>query len=195
MEELKAITEIVEPDERQRLFVMFDQSTGNQRPLELSDIYNRAAHVALHDGVPVTIRSHFATAQNLLAYSWFCYPFNVVAELHGYISVEFALRARFPDQPRANFKDLLDRAVREGLLRAEGFTYGRNPERVLYPPEMRAPPEIPDVRDYVRDVADAMRTLRNSLAHGSSTLHMEGGTALLVCSEIINQLFPRASDA
>ena len=56
---------------------------------------------------------------------------------------------------------------------------------------MNLPTEIPVVRNYVGDVAEAMRSLRNSLAHGSTTLHMKGGTVLLVCAELINQLFER----
>jgi hypothetical protein len=195
MEELKPLAALTEPDERQRFFVMANQSTGMSRPLEIADIYDRAFDAALHAGVPEDVRSHFSTAQNLLAYSWFCYPFNVVAELHGYISVEFALRKRFPNLPKANFKDLLERAVSEGLLKANGFTYGLAGERQHYPPNMEPPAEPSMVHDYVAAVADAMRKLRNSLAHGSTTLHMKGGTVLLVCSEIINQLFPQPSDA
>ena len=195
MEELKALAALTEPDERQRFFAMVNQSTGMSRPLEIADIYDRATDTILHAGVPEDVRSHFSTAQNLLAYSWFCYPFNVVAELHGYISVEFALRTRFPNLPKANFKDLLERAVTEGILKSDGFTYGQAGERESYPPNMQSPMEPQIVREYVAAVAEAMRKLRNSLAHGSTTLHMKGGTALLVCSEIINQLFPQPSDA
>ena len=195
MEELKPLDALTEPDERQRFFAVVDHQAGTHRQLQASDVYERAAQANLHNDVPEAIRTHFATAQNLVAYSWFCYPFNVVAELHGYISVEFALRTRFPSLPKANFKVLLDKAVSDGLLRSEGFTYGRLQERQPYPPNMNAPDTQPTVQDYVEAVSEAMRKLRNSLAHGSSTLHMKGGTALLVCSEIINQLFPPHGDA
>ena len=195
MEELKKLEALSEPDERQRFFAMVDRAAGTRRPLQAADVYARAADATLHSGVPEVIRSHFATAQNLVAYSWFYYPFNVAAELHSYISVEFALRTRFPELPKANFKDLLNRAVAEGLLKSDGFTYGRQPDRQPYPPNMRIPGSESAVQDYVEAVADTMRTLRNSLAHGSQTLHMKGGTVLLVCSEIINQLFPPQGDA
>ncbi len=133
-------------------------------------------------------------AQNLVAYSWFCYPFNVAAELHAYISVDFALKTRFPDKANKPFAKLLEHAVDQGLLSAEGFTYGRSPDPLPYPPELLPPGDIPPVRDYVAEIAKAMRSLRNSLAHGASTIHMKGGTVLLVCSEVINQLFPPPSD-
>lgn len=45
-------------------------------------------------------------------------------------------------------------------------------------------------------IADAMRSLRNDLAHGTNMLHMKGGTVLQVCAELINQLFdpPQLAD-
>lgn len=192
MEELKPLSDLLKPDERQTFFAVVNRETGWHRQLQISDVYECAVQCSLHQGVPEEVRSHFSTAQNLVAYSWFCYPFNVVAELHAYISVQFALRTRFPEIPKANFRDLLKRAVSEGLLKVEGFTYGRNPDRVLYPPNMSVPfsDAQSEINDYVEDVVEAMRTLRNSLAHGSNSLHMKGGTVLLVCSEIINQLYP-----
>lgn len=194
MEELKPFAELNEPDARQHFFALRDPVSGKTRPLQAEDIYERAEGISLHAGVPEDIRSHFATAQNLLAYSWFYYPFNVTAELHGYVSVEFALKRKYPDYPRASFKTLLAKAISEGLVKSEGFTYGRNPARERYPPEINIPTEIPPTRNYVEDVAEAMRSLRNSLAHGTATLHMKGGTVLLVCAELINQLFPPPSD-
>jgi len=194
MEELKALNALAEPDIRQKFFAVRDEGAESFRPLEAADIYGLAEQATLHLGVPEDVRSHFAMAQNLLAYSWFCYPFNVAAELHGYISVEFALKMRYPKQSRASLQQLLEKAVTDGLLRAEGFTYGRIPEKQLYPKETRPPVEIVPVRDYVADLAEAMRSLRNSLAHGTTMLHMKGGSALLVCSEVINQLFPPPND-
>lgn len=191
MEELKPLAELAEPDIRYRFFVVREAGSAATRPLSAADIHEMAALASLHDGVPEEVRTHFSMAQNLLAYSWYCYPFHVAAELHAYVSVEFALKVRYPEQSRQGMHKLLERAVTDGLLRAEGFTFGRDPDRQLYPPEMELPHNIPSVRDYVADVSKAMRTLRNSLAHGAPTLHSKGGTILLVCSELINQLFPQ----
>jgi hypothetical protein len=170
---------------------MLDRVTTAARPQTLRDTHARAASVSLHDGVPDDIRSHFAMAQNLLVYSWFNYPFNVAAELHGYLTVDYALRVRSLEPDKANFSARLNRAVAEGILTGDGFTYGRASESVAYPPEVEVQPPAEEVKDYVRDVAAAMRMLRNSLAHGSNTLRPKGYRALLVCSEIVNQLFPR----
>jgi len=194
VEELKPLADLAEPDERQRFFVVRETAESLPRRIGLPDIYALAEQARLHRGVPEDIRSHFAMAQNLLAYSWFCYPFNVAAELHAYISVEFALKTRFPEAATKSFSKLLALAVGKGLLRTEGFTYGQHPTQQPYPPELAPPTDIRTVRDYVADVAEAVRVLRNSLAHGAPTLHMKGGAVLLVCSEIINQLFPEASE-
>jgi hypothetical protein len=194
VEELKSLDTLFEPDVRQQFFAVRDHDARASRPLQAADIYSLAEQAVLHHGVPENIRSHFSMAQNLLAYSWFCYPFNVAAELHAYISVEFALRTRYPNQPNAPLHRLLAPAVADGLLKAEGFSYGRNPEKQLFPREFELPTEIPPVRDYVADLAEAIRSLRNSIAHGTNMIHMKGGTALLVCSEVINQLFAPPSD-
>jgi hypothetical protein len=148
-----------------------------------------AERASLHLGVPDTVRSHFAMAQNLLAYSWYCYPFNVAAELHAYISVEFALRTRLNAPDSATFKMLLGQALGRGLIRSDKFTYGREPESATHPPNTVIPPDPVQVQDYATAIAGAMRSLRNDLAHGTNMLHMKGGTVLLVCSELINQLF------
>lgn len=108
MELLKPIQEICCPDIRQSFFVRLDSNSANgysQNTIE--DIYVRAANIKLHDGVPEDIRSHFATALNLIAYSWYFYPFNVTAQLMAYISVEFALKKRFPENQNLRFKGLV----------------------------------------------------------------------------------------
>lgn len=75
-----------------------------------------AERANLHFGVPDDIRSHFAMAQKPLAYSWYCYPFNVAAELHAYISVEVALRTRLKASESATFKMLMGQALGRGLI-------------------------------------------------------------------------------
>ncbi|KQY80879.1 hypothetical protein [Pelomonas sp. Root1444] len=189
MEELKALDQLSEPDERQRFFVVRDTPFSPYRPMQASDIYEMAERTRLHPAVPDEVRSHFAMAQNLLAYSWYCYPFNVAAELHAYISVEFALRVRLAAPASRNFQSLLKDAMSTGLITSSGFTYGRDPERQVYPPNTQVPPRNAQVEDYATTIAEAMRSLRNDLAHGTNMLHMKGGTVLLVCSELINQLF------
>ena len=111
MEELKKFEEICEPDERQKHFALFNESRTEIRPLTLQDIYDTAESIKLHEGVPEDIRNHFETARNLLVYSWFYYPFNVVAQLHAFASAEYALRTKASVNPATSkrlpgFKEL-----------------------------------------------------------------------------------------
>lgn len=195
MEELKHLDQLGAPDERQRYFRVRDDADGPWRPMQASDVHEMAQRANLHLGVPDEVRSHFAMAQNLLAYSWYCYPFNVAAELHAYISVEFALRTRLKASDSATFKMLLGQALGRGLIQSDKFTFGREPESPAYPPNTAIPPDPVQVQDYAMAIADAMRSLRNDLAHGTNMLHMKGGTVLLVCSELINQLFDPPQEA
>ena len=64
------------------------------RLMTIEDHWKYIATIALHEGVSSVIRVHFETARNLLLYSWFVYPFQQVAEMHAFASVEYALRMR-----------------------------------------------------------------------------------------------------
>jgi hypothetical protein len=151
----------------------------------------------LHDGVPEEIRSHFATARNLIVYSWFYYPFNVSAQLSAYISVEFALKHRSGKLGTTiSFSQLLKQAVEVGWIIDKGFSHptGRL-ERIrrmneAYPAELRTP-EPALIREYCDALVKRLPFLRNDLAHGSSFLWEAGASQVRVCAELINQLFPR----
>ena len=94
MEELKKFDDLTMPDERQKAFAIINRASGQYRSRTLQDIYQSASDIKLHSGVPEAVRTHFATAQNLLVYSWFFYPFNVTAEFLAYVTIEFALKER-----------------------------------------------------------------------------------------------------
>ena len=173
MEVLKPISELTAPDERNLYFVVTD-SSGYSRKLSLQDIHDVVSEITLHDGVPDPVRSHFSQAQNLAVYSWFHYPFNVTSQLLAFISVEFALKHRFDSRDR--FKNLIARAVREGLIHDTGFAIATNRDEALEP--------------YVNTLIKVMPDLRNRVAHGSSMLHNSSLSSLRICADFINQLFP-----
>lgn len=189
MEQLKPFSELTEPDERQKSFACFDSSVGNFRPLRAEDTYARIEDIHLHGGVPEAVRSHFATAQNLIAYSWFYYPFNVTAELLAYVSVEFALKLRYPGNEKGSFRNLLRRAVDDGVIKSSAFSVVQAKKSERQERSVFIQDEAP-VADYAATLVEEMPYLRNSLAHGSSTLHMHGASTLHTCAELINQLFP-----
>ena len=137
-EQLKELDQVALPDRRAELFSVTDATTDVPRPLALSDLHARAALIELHPSVPEFIRSHFATAQNLLLYAWFYYPFTVTAHFMSLVSVEYALRVRFQAHRDEGFKSLVRRAVREGLVRDQGFAHLRRPPMSCPAPELPA---------------------------------------------------------
>lgn len=178
------------PRHTSEFFVRLDSNSANgysQNTIE--DIYVRAANIKLHDGVPEDIRSHFATALNLIAYSWYFYPFNVTAQLMAYISVEFALKKRFPENQNLRFKGLVKKAVKEGLINDKGFTI--HTEQDI--PNLQSEPQLtqidPTLNEYARGLTESIPYLRNELAHGSSNLHNQGASSVRMCADFINQLF------
>ena len=191
METLKPLATLLEPDARQPSFSVFDPELRAFRPFTLEDLYSRVSQIELHSGVPETVRSHFATALNLVAYSWHFYPFNVTAQFMGYVSVEYALRTRYPEKPVAPFKRLVERAVREGLIQDKGFSHYRDPELNQSPPELQSLMIEPPANAYGLALIESIPFLRNSLAHGTSMLHMHGVKSVQMCADFINQLFER----
>ncbi len=191
MERLKEFDELLNPDERQKAFAVINHVSGHYRSRTLRDIHDSAASIKLHGGVPEEIRSHFATALNLLVYSWYFYPFNVTAEFLAFVTVEFALKQRLnPDQKKASFKQLLTKAVAQGLIKDEGFSHVREQpevdEHLAHEIGMVSEP----VKSYVETLIKTVPYLRNELAHGTCMLHPNGASSVRICAELINQLFP-----
>ena len=116
METLKKLAELCEPDIRQSFFGTVDAASGKTRATTQRDLYDKVSVIQLHAGVPDDVRSHFAAALNLRAYSWYCYQFNVTAQFMAYVSVEFALKTRYPSDRPQRFKALVRKAVDEGLV-------------------------------------------------------------------------------
>lgn len=190
MSELKKFAEITKPDKRQQAFEILDSSSKEYRSLTIKDFYSVASSIQLHNGVPEEVRIHFSTAKNLLVYSWFYYPFNVTAEFMAYVSLEFALKARFKPPEKTPFKKLIEMAVNEGIVRDEGFSHIQQNYDVnkLLEVEKGILPE--KVNHYTKILLDTLPWLRNDLAHGSQLLHNNGAFSVRICAEFINQLFP-----
>lgn len=194
MESLKPLDSVTEPDDRQSSFVIFDNKTGEMRPLTLQDFHQTAAEIVLHAGVPENIRSHFETARNLLVYSWFYYPFNVTAQAVAYTTVEFALREKTQDRKRP-LKTLLSEAVKSGWISDAGFSIAKRTQELVLQQNAILPPALqiswqPSPNEYSERLVEAIPWLRNTLAHGSSLLHEQGAMSVRICAELINQLFP-----
>lgn len=189
MEELKKVDETLSPDERQAFFSVVDTATGSSRPLTLNDLYASAASITLHDGVPESIRSHFAAATNLLVYAWFYYPFNVTARFISMVSIEFALRVRFGDS-LTPLKRLVKRAVNEGLIKDDGFSHFERASVIGDAVTSEGAPTS-NAKRYVDTLIEVLPRLRNDLAHGAHMVHPHSTRSVQVAADFINQPFPR----
>ena len=189
---LKAFDEITQPDIRHSMYAIINVQTGDTRPLVLKDFYETASDIKLHEGVPENIRTHFATALNLLIYSWFYYPFNVTAQFMAFVTLELALREKLKANKKASFKSLIQMAVEKGFVKDEGFSHiqskGNEPLRPGED-EMQEP-----VKSYCEGLVTSIPYLRNQLSHGSSMLHLSGELSVKLCADFINQLYPNKDE-
>lgn len=195
MRTLKPLHEFLEADIYYRAMVLTNVDTGKTRHHVPADLYALAEQTALLPSVPEAISTHFATAQNLLVYSWFYQPFLTAAELCAYTSVERALRHRFgfpidedteklnhEERKQRSFKTLYTRAIAEGLLTDAGF-----PSFTELPPLKT---ETGEPLPRIERAKEMMLIGRNELAHGNTRHHpWVHFHFVTVAAELINQLF------
>ena len=176
MESIKPLDEILKPDFRTAIRqVSFPGKPS--RPIDLEDIHSWISAITLNKNVPDDVRTQFVQAQNLAIYAWFCYQFHTTSELAAFAAVEMALKRKYDS--KANLAHLIKRAAQDGLISDQGFSVGRNRE--------------PDGRRYVDILSEVIPTLRNDLAHGSTTIHPFSYTSLNTCADFINQVFNAAA--
>ncbi len=181
---------------------------GQFHPMKFEEHWRDIEALALHEGVPSLIRVHFDTARNLLLHSWYVFRFQQVAEMHAYASVEYALRwragpplKRKRGRRKKDLRVLLEQAVAEGWIRAEGFRRYREAValRAQYEGmEATVTGTEPDRSRraevwYVRMLAKLLPEFRNKLAHGSAMMAPSGKRNLALCCDLINQLFAGAT--
>lgn len=190
---LRTPENICEPDPRQKHFRIRD------RQMTLEDYYADISEIELHECVPNDVRVHFETAKNLALYSWFVYRFDTVAELQAYASAEFALKekAKQCNKNKRGFRALLKLAIDEGWIQDSDFPSYRKIEKARseYMAQMYETwgidnqQENEDLQKYSKIISETLPYLRNTLAHGSPSLYGRARSTLVVCGEIINQLF------
>lgn len=185
MEKLKSFKDILEPDVRQKNFAKFE--SGKFVPIEAKDVYAKARSIILSEHVPEAIHNHFATALNLLAYSWYYYPFNVTAEFIALVSVEMALKERLSSDSKLGFKKLLKKAISLELISSSGFSHISEKKEIV-PVELEGFYRV-DHSNYCQILVETIPELRNAFAHGTNLLHPNGHNSVRICAEIINQLF------
>lgn len=204
---LKPLSEVDKPDPRHAQLV-----------LKLPDIHESLSEVVLSERVPINVRQLFETAKNVALYSWFVYRFHPVAELVAYSALELALKERAgisecaeprKGQPRG-LGCLLEMARNNGWLRTDDFSFVREMaverargalvrlalQGAMLGDDIPVPePTVDEIHaamreiDYVQILIRAVPYLRNTLAHGSSTLSPRSIPTLRRIAETINLLF------
>ena len=180
---LKPANQLLTPDPLWGFWKHVDLKSGKHLSTQLKDIYYQAGQAKLEPHVPAEIREHFATALNLIAYSWFYYPFTTQAELAAYTTVEKALKISlgFASKKTPSFSVMLTRAIDEGLLTEAGF-----PHMAGLPPVQPVDGKPTTRLELAKRI---MLDARNTMAHGGSHLHPNSPYFVIICAELINQLF------
>ena len=90
METIKKLNEICEKD---HTYQWWSKSENDRSKVNYAEFYDKIAHIKFDDtlNVPDRIRSHFATVLNLLLYSWYYYPFAIIAKSQAFVCLEYAL--------------------------------------------------------------------------------------------------------
>lgn len=190
---LKPLPTVLERDECWRVF-------GNR---SLEQHHGLVAQYALGAGVPDGVAQHYENARNAWLYSFFSYRLLQVALLQVHLAGEAAIKERARQEGiSVNSKklvELLDLALeRKWLLDARFELTATRAEREAEHLEMlralgidRQPFVGPlHEQDYAKGLVEALRKVRNSLAHGEVILKPNLSWDFLAVRDLINQLFP-----
>lgn len=196
METFKKLHEIVEPDPRTHMFHIYDESLGDFREREISDVHSRLKEIELNEYVPEAIKTHFVTSKHLVLYSWFVYRFIPVAEFHAIASLEYALKLK-TGKKRWGLKRLLGYAVNEGWVKDSDFYIHRqkiernriHAERLKESLSIEPQELLAEEGEYTSLLVQSLPYLRNIYAHGSNTIAPQGYLTLIICAEFINKIF------
>lgn len=172
MEEFKRLEELTQMDEKHRLMGAVCGSVPN-----LEGMHRYLDQETLNNEVPDEIKGQFNVAKNMALYSYFFYALSSEVHLKTYSLIEHALRLRTKPKGRMMLKALLNHALAQGWVSDSGFRHIKNPG-----------PSNEWCKSMVE--AEAIPSLRNSKAHGSTMLVGDCLHHISVCADFINQLFP-----
>jgi hypothetical protein len=200
METMKKLTDMTEPDHRSIGFAVANFSQGTSRSITLVDFYKDAENIEISKAAPEGVRSYMEATKTLFAYGWFYYPFFTLSAFMATTAVEMALKLRLqsrPDDP-SKLKSLFDQAIRDGLLRDEGFpSWGAFQADSAEVPGDGVKSAQSSTRkagpSYTESVAQLLRHFRNTFAHPRDHWIMLPGQSiefLILAAGIINQLWP-----
>lgn len=163
------------------------------------------SNIQLNDSVPEEVRQHYENARNAWLYSFFAYRLLTVALTTVHTACEAAVRARakqesLPGWDKKPLFLLLDKAISNRWIVDSGFAIAahragawvveRDMLLAIGAADIGPYVKPTDDQDRAKKVVDAVRELRNSLAHGEPLLTHNVAPAFRAVADLINQLFP-----
>jgi len=203
---LKSLSELLEGDDRQRMF-------GSA-----ASLHESLAGIELLSSVPQHVRTLFDTARNLSLCTWYVYEFHPIAELTGFLALEAALKARAKEEGAAllatesSFRELIEHAVEAGWIAERRMAnrveiarariedrnalasiklmdeLGVDSVGVEEPTPEQIAAEERGMK-ILEDTCKAAVDLKNRLAHGEVMLAPGSYRRLRTTADLINQLF------
>jgi len=170
MEQFKAFEEIGQIDQGH---ILLGKMTGYV--ISLPKLHAALAEINLHEGVPEGVRGQFNVARNMALYTYFHYAMAPEVQMKTYSVIELALKRRFPHMSKKTLSPLLKEAVAHGLLKDAGFRHL----------SVQDP-----ANGYSQSLITVLPDLRNSAAHGSTSLTPDCIGQIGICADLVNQLFP-----
>lgn len=167
MEVVKNFETLFDADVRWKYFCRGDTAY-------LKELHTEINAIELISVVPEDIVSQFNVARMLAVYAWSYFPLHQVAEMKAFSTLEMALRIRLSQNNKVAFKALLEKAVENGYLRDDIFSEFSS---------------LKNVNAYSIKLPKVLSSLRNDLAHGSTSLNHGSVFTLRHCATIINSLF------
>jgi hypothetical protein len=159
-----------------------DGTWGPSRFLDLEFYYANAKDCSLPEEAPEEIRELWRTAQHLLVYAYFEYPFVIAADLYCTMVVEAALKRECAKQIEEYNRPRIEKGKK---WRDPSFS-----EILDFFKEKTLEILTPEEAQFLYERLDGLRELRNSYAHPrSQTLYSPGQSLMIRTSEWLSAYY------
>lgn len=153
------------------------------------------ASVPIDEAVPEAVQRLLMTAKNLIVYSCFHYPFNMVAAQTAFSAIELAIRLRSEADGHVGklrgLHDAIQRAIDEKWIADDATLNRPRLQQIVSPAGEVTYKEVPAVEPFVAILGRVFPKYRNDLAHGSSNMDNLGASMVLDVNRMINQIFSK----
>lgn len=189
---LKALDQVLVEDQRWQHF-----------GLSLASHHAMIAGINLNQSVPDEVRQQYENARNTWLYAFFSYRLLSVAIFVVHTAADAALKAKATQEGvscKKDFRDLLLEAIDRRWIVDAGFSAvaerkqhwedHRETLKLVGAPDCGPFVEPDDDQAHARQLVQAIRFIRNSVAHGETLLVPNVAPIFRAVAEFINQLFP-----